>query len=289
MEKIMDDLLVLWKYLCLNNNKSENENKSEEECKCIIGLGSILKLVPEKCAKLYKEGLGKYIIFSGNCGKGTEGIIKTTEAERFKEIAIEEGVPEQAILIEPTATTTYENFKYIKRVLIKNNLNPESFLIVGKPYQERRALAIADIELADKKYEIASHNITFNDYLEYVKKDKDMNIEDVVNEMIGEIRLIRLAPKFGWQSFETIPVKVLQSYHNIIRAGYIKDVYDEGRLEKYNERLRDIQKYNDAFEAFTRACDEKREKGELNKLLDKYGMEFEEKGKEQPDEEEPSL
>ena len=34
------------------------------------------------------------------------------------------------------ATTTYENYKFTQKLLKKNNLNPKSFLIVGKPYQE---------------------------------------------------------------------------------------------------------------------------------------------------------
>lgn len=230
MEKIMNDVSVLWNYLCL-------DKKEIKKSECIIGLGSILKIVPEKCTELYKRDLGKYIIFSGNCGKGTEGIIEKTEAEIFKNIAIEEGVPEESIYTENDATTTYENFKYIKRVLTKNNLNPESFLIVGKPYQERRALAIADIELADKEYNIASHNITVNDYLEIVKKDKNMEVEDFINEMIGEISLLMLIPKYGLQSPQTIPDYVMQCYRNIIEAGYNKYVYQDEELRKYVEGL----------------------------------------------------
>lgn len=50
------DLLKLWNYLCLNTKTKKSE--------CIFGLGSILTLVPQKCAELYKQGLGDYIVFS---------------------------------------------------------------------------------------------------------------------------------------------------------------------------------------------------------------------------------
>lgn len=77
---------------------------------------------------------------------------------------------------------------------------PNSFLIVGKPYQERRASAIAEIEFPNKEITIASYNMTLDDYLEYVKSDKLMKVEDVINEMVGEISLIKIAPVYGLQS-----------------------------------------------------------------------------------------
>ena len=122
-QEIKKDVEVLWNYLCLDNESVKAE--------CIIGLGSILKSIPKKCAELYKKGLGEYIIFTGNCGKGTEGVISKTEAEIFKNIAVQEGVPEDKILIETKATNTYENFRYSMKVLNDNDLHPNSFLIVG--------------------------------------------------------------------------------------------------------------------------------------------------------------
>lgn len=229
MEELMGDLQILWDYLCLNTNLKKSE--------CIIGLGSILTLIPKKCAELYKKELGDYIIFSGNCGKGTKGVISITEAERFKNIAVEEDVPENRILIEPKATTTYENYKYIKKVLATNNLNPNSFLIVGKPYQERRALLIANIELTDRKYEIASLNLTLNDYLDFVKKDEFMNVEDVINEMVGEITLIIKAPKYGLQSKEEIPTKVIDSYNKIVDSGYNKYFYSDDIVKSFKDSM----------------------------------------------------
>ena len=225
MKKIMEDLKVLWDYLYLNKEPKKSE--------CIIGLGSILTLVPKKCAELYKNNLGDYIIFSGNCGKGTEGVISQTEAERFRDIAINEHVPESKVLIEPNATSTYENFKYIKKVLESNNLNPNSFLITCKPYHERRALAIANIELKDKEFEIASIKMTLEEYLDFVKNDKYMNTEDVINEMIGEISLLIKVPQYGLQSKEIIPAEVMKSYNNLVDLGYKKYYYSDDTIKYF--------------------------------------------------------
>lgn len=229
MEELMVDLQILWDYLCLNTKPEKSE--------CIIGLGSILTLIPKKCAELYKKDLGEYIIFSGNCGKGTKGVISITEAERFKNIAIEESIPKNQILIEPDATTTYENYKYIKKVLASNNLNPNSFLIVGKPYQERRALLIANLEFTDKKYEVASFNLSLNDYLDFVKKDEFMKVEDVINEMVGEISLIIKAPKYGLQSEEKLPTKVIDSYNKIVTSGYNKYFYSDDIVKSLKDSI----------------------------------------------------
>lgn len=223
------DLSILWNYLCLNTKLKKSE--------CIIGLGSILTLVPKKCSELFKQDLGDYIIFSGNCGKGTKGIITKTEAERFRDIAMGERVPKDRILIEPEATTTYENYKYIKKLLIDKKLNPNSFLIVGKPYQERRALAIADIELSNQEVTIASYNMTLDDYLEYTKNDKLMKVEDVANEMVGEISLITIAPLYGLQSQQQVPDEVMESYYNLIALGYNKYVYNDEMVKGFKNKM----------------------------------------------------
>ena len=117
-------------------------------------------------------------------------------------------------------------------MLASNNLNPNSFLIVGKPYQEIRALLIANLEFTDKKYEVASFNLSLNDYLDFVKKDEFMKVEDVINEMVGEISLIIKAPKYGLQSEEKLPTKVIDSYNKIVASGYNKYFYSSDDIVK---------------------------------------------------------
>ena len=213
-EYIKNDVNNIWNYLCLKSDIKPAE--------CIIGLGSILDSIPKKCAELYKQGFGKYIVFSGNCGKGTEGVISDTEAEIFKKIAIKEGVPEDKIFTESQATNTYENFKYIKKLLIENNLDPKSFLIVGKPYQERRANAIANIELPNKDFKIASFKMDLTDFLTYVQTNNLMSIDDVINELVAEINIAMLTPKYGLQTKEEIPNNIKESYDNLVKKGYKK-------------------------------------------------------------------
>lgn len=222
--EIKRDIEILWNYLCL---KSEPET-----CECIIGLGSILKSVPQKCAQLYKDGFGEYIIFSGNCGKGTEGVIEKTEAEIFEDIAVEEGVPREKILTEKNATNTYENFKYSLGVLESKNIHPRSFLIVGKPYQERRALNIAQIELKGLKFKVASFFTSLEDFIDYVEKNNLMSLDDVINEVVAEINIGLIAPSYGLQQVDEIPEAVLDCYNRLCQAGYNRYLISEEVIKK---------------------------------------------------------
>lgn len=228
-EEIKKDVEILWEYLCLDVDEIKVE--------CIIGLGSILTNIPKKCAELYKKGLGEYIVFTGNCGKGTEGVISKTEAEIFKELAVKEGVPENKIFIETKATNTYENYKYTKKLLSDNNLEPNSFLIVGKPYQEKRAKAIAEKELINKKFEISCFNIKLDDFMEYVESSNLMTKDDVINEMVGEININKLVPKYGLQTYCELSEKVENSYKKLLSMGYnkyiINDVMVKSLIEKW--------------------------------------------------------
>lgn len=226
--EIKQDIENLWNYLCLKNEPLKSD--------CIIGLGSILKSVPKKCADLYKQGYGDYIIFTGNCGKGTKGIISKTEAEIFKDIAISEGVPEDKILIETEATNTYENFKYSIQVLKENGLSPESFLIVGKPYQERRADCIASIELAKCRFAIAPFLMTFDEFLEYVTANNLMSLDDVINELVGEINICIIAPNYKIQQKSDIPKEVMESYERLCSAGYTRYVVTDFIIQKTIEK-----------------------------------------------------
>lgn len=226
--EIRKDIEILWDYLCLRNEPVKAD--------CIIGLGSILKSVPKKCAALYKQGYGDYIVFTGNCGKGTEGIISKTEAEIFKDIAVLEGVPEDKILIETKATNTYENFKYSMQVLEANNLKPKSFLIVGKPYQERRANCIASVELAKFKFFLASFLVSFNEFIEYVETNNLMSLDDVINELVGEINICIIAPNYGIQQKCDIPKEVIKSYERLCNAGYTRYIVSDTTIQKTIEK-----------------------------------------------------
>lgn len=81
--------------------------------------------------ELYKKGYAKNIIFSS----GYMFIFK--EPLVMKALAVSLGVSEEAIILEDKAKNTYENVKFSKEILDKNNW--DEILLVSSPYHMRRA------------------------------------------------------------------------------------------------------------------------------------------------------
>ena len=87
---------------------------------------------------LYREGKVKTIIFTG----GRSSPEAMSEAAVSRKYALERGVPDTAVLLEESSTTTRENLHNAQQIAAANGL--DSFLIVSTPYHMRRAMSIAD-------------------------------------------------------------------------------------------------------------------------------------------------
>lgn len=82
--------------------------------------------------ELYKKNLAPKIIFSGAAlGDGP------SNAKEMAALARRSGIPDQAIIIDEDAKTTYENAVNTKRILEDNNA--KSIILVTSPYHQRRA------------------------------------------------------------------------------------------------------------------------------------------------------
>ncbi|MCL5277462.1 MAG: YdcF family protein [Deltaproteobacteria bacterium] len=88
----------------------------------------------QKAVELYREGYSRYIIFTGY---GTAG----DSAEFLSKIAVHYGIPRSAIIIEPYARSTYENFSFSMPMIMKHGF--KSILIVTSPYHQLRAYLVA--------------------------------------------------------------------------------------------------------------------------------------------------
>lgn len=231
-QEIRRQVIELLKYLMLGQEYQKSDG--------ILGLGSIDFNVAKMCADLYLKGYGDYIIFTGNCGKGTTGVINKTEAEIFKNIAVKEGVPEDKIFLEKEATNTYENYVYSDKVIKNNNLTSNSLIVVQKPYVERRSTAIKEIFYQNRKCFITSPKMDINNFEEYYKDNEFTNIELIINEIVAEINIIELAPKYDLQSYQMIPDKVKQIYNNLVKAGYNKYLITEEKANEFKNKLKNI-------------------------------------------------
>ena len=210
-------------------------NQKIEKCDVIIGCGCSDLTVPIRCSELYKAGVAPKILFTGSFGKITKYKFNKTEAELFKDIAIKNGVPENDIIIENKSTNTGDNFRFGRKVLDEKSIKYDRVLIVPHPFSERRTLSSAKTILNDKTLFITSPRISFNDFINQLKKEDDLE-KNRINIIIGDIQRLVLYPQFGWQTENILPDDVIKAYNYIKSRGYTKYLINENEYKKCVEK-----------------------------------------------------
>ena len=206
-EKTLDLARKLWDY--------HHVNHTLEKADCILVLGSHDTRVADRAAELYLGGWAPIVIFSGGLGRLTEGMWTESEADLFAKIAVEKGVPKEVILIENKSTNTGENILFTQKLLKENNLDPHSFIVVQKPYMERRSFATFKKHWPDKRLIVTSPQISFEDYA-----TDEIPLEQVINIMVGDFQRIKLYAEKGFQVYQEIPEDAWDAYEQLISLGY---------------------------------------------------------------------
>ncbi|KAG6358065.1 hypothetical protein INS49_013949 [Diaporthe citri] len=195
-------------------------------CLCSLDLR-----VAHRAAQLHLDGYGRYLIFSGGAGKLTENRFTKPEAEVFADIARAKGVPEEAIIVEPRSTNTGENVRFThallrQRGLLEGEGRIRNFILVQKPYMERRTYAtfmkqwpgINRTDIADDekvKFSVTSPQLEFSEY-----PDEGNPRGLVINIMVGDLIRIRDYPAKGYQIEQPIPGDVWEAGQRLIEAGF---------------------------------------------------------------------
>jgi uncharacterized SAM-binding protein YcdF (DUF218 family) len=203
----------VWRYHLMNHRLVKAD--------AILVLCSHDKLVAERGAQLFLEGWAPLLILSGGLGAITKTIWSEPEADQFARIALEMGVPEGKILVENRSTNTGENVLFTKQLLVEKGLSPQSFILVQKPYMERRSYATFRQMWPEKDIVVTSPQVTFDDYLEHYSNE-ELSREDVISIMVGDLQRIRLYPDRGFQIPQRIPDDVWAAYEQLVKAGYDK-------------------------------------------------------------------
>ena len=197
-------------------------NHTVEKAEFILVLGSHDLRVADRATELYFEGWAPRIIFSGGLGNFTKEMWTETEADKFAAIAIKMGVPKESILVENKSTNTGENILFIQQLLAQKNLDPQSFIVVQKPYMERRSYATFKKHWPDKKLIVTSPQISFEDY-----PTKEIPLERVINIMVGDLQRIIIYPAKGFQVYQEVPPDVRDAYEQLIALGFNKHMMRE--------------------------------------------------------------
>lgn len=196
-------------------------NHQLEKADAILVLCSHDKRVAERGAQLFLEGWAPLLIFSGGLGAITRGMWNEPEADQFAKIALSMGVPEEKMLVENRSTNTGENVLFTRRLLAEEKINPERFILVQKPYMERRSYATFRKLWSEKESLVTSPQISFDEYLERYT-NPELSSDDVISIMVGDLQRIKVYPEKGFQIYQEIPEDVWAAYEELIRVGYDK-------------------------------------------------------------------
>jgi len=199
----------LWDYHHVNHQLKKSD--------CILALGSHDLRVADRAAELYLEGWAPLVIMSGGLGNLTQDMWTVPEADQFAEIAVKRGVPADVILVENQSTNTGENILFTQRLLKKKGLEPHSFIVVQKPYMERRSYATFKKHWPDKELMVTSPQMTMMDYA-----TDEIPLEKVINIMAGDLQRIKLYPAKGFQIHQDIPPEVWNAYQQLVAMGFDK-------------------------------------------------------------------
>jgi uncharacterized SAM-binding protein YcdF (DUF218 family) len=175
--------------------------------------------VAERGAQLFLDGWAPLLMFTGGLGSITKHLWSDPEADRFARIAIGMGVPEDRILIENRSTNTGENVAFTRELLRSRGLDPSSFILVQKPYMERRTFATFRQVWPEKSVRVTSPQISMHDYLTRYSH-QSLSVEDVISIMVGDLQRIREYPARGFQIPQEIPADVWHAYDQLVAAGF---------------------------------------------------------------------
>jgi uncharacterized SAM-binding protein YcdF (DUF218 family) len=203
----------LWDYHHMNHGL--------ERAEVILVLCSHDTAVAERGARLYLEGWAPLLVFSGGLGGITKNLWSVPEAELFAGIARGLGVPDADIVVETRSTNTGENVQFTRKLLAGRGLEPQSLILVQKPYMERRTYATFKNYWPGPRVFVTSPQVSFAEYLEHYSNSA-LTEDDVVGIMVGDLQRLRVYPAKGFQIPQEIPADVWAAYEELVRAGYDK-------------------------------------------------------------------
>jgi len=197
----------VWDYQLLNQEVKNSD--------CIFVLCSYDLRVADRAAELYNNGFAPLLIFSGKEGAVTKGLWKKSEAEEFALRAMELGVPKDAIIIENEATNTGENVLFTKKLLAEKGIDPKSFILVQKPFMERRVFATFKKLWPEKEFCVTSPLISFEQ-----SPTEGFLMERMIEIMVGDLQRIKIYPQKGFQIYQEIPEDVWEAFERLVELGF---------------------------------------------------------------------
>ena len=206
-EEILNQARLIWDYHLMHHELKKSG--------CILVLGSHDTRVAVRGAQLFLDGWAPILVMSGGLGRLTKNSWTEAEADCFARIARNMGVPAEAMLVENRSTNTGENIQFTRALLQQHQLDPNDFILVQKPYMERRSFATFKKRWPEKDVRVTSPQISFDDY-----PAGEMTLEKMIGIMVGDLQRIKIYPEKGFQIEQHIPEDVWKAFEFLVAAGY---------------------------------------------------------------------
>jgi uncharacterized SAM-binding protein YcdF (DUF218 family) len=204
---------TLWNYHHMNHELTRAD--------AIFLLCSHDTAVARRGAELFLAGWAPLLIVSGGLGAITRQLWQVPEADQFAAIAIEMGVPRDRILIENRSANTGENVLFTKQLLADRGIELQRFILVQKPYMERRSYATFKRHWPEKDVVVTSPQVSFDEYLDGYS-NRALSSDDVIAIIVGDLQRIRVYAAKGFQIAQDIPDDVWEAFEELVAAGYTR-------------------------------------------------------------------
>ena len=207
----LEPLQVIWDYLGMHQIPGKAD--------VIVGFGNFNTNIARRAAELYHQGLAPVVLFTGGLGRNTEGLLPEPEAVRFARVAMECGVPEGSILMEPDSTNTAENILFTRRLLEEKGIAHDRILGVHQPFMERRITAAMGVYWPEQAFSVTSPQTSVADYLADAKK-QGVTENAAVSVIVGDFQRMDLYAKKGYQVPQHIPEEAWTAFHQLVKMGF---------------------------------------------------------------------
>lgn len=202
-----EDAQAIWDYHQMHHEP--------RPCSVAVGLGSHDLGVADTTVDLYRRGLAPLIVFTGSTSPTTREQMPRGEAVHYRERALELGVPDSAILVEPNARNTGDNISFSRALLEENDIDVKSALLVSKPYEERRAYATARKLWPEVEIVSASTPMTLTDYVDSIG-----DARRVIDMLVGALQRLLIYPEQGFVVALPVPDGVMRAYDRLRNEGF---------------------------------------------------------------------
>ena len=210
-DAVREDLQTLWDWMGMGMTPGPAD--------VIAAYGCYDEQIPLRAAELHRAGYAPWVVFSGGLGRNTEGIFRSSEAERFAAIAVKAGLPEASLILEDKSTNSAENLLFTQALLAERGIPARHVLAVHKPYMERRLYAAAAVYWPQARFTVTSPQVTVEEHIRAAQA-VGMTERGVIETVAGDVQRMDLYAQKGYQIPQPAPPPVLAAYARLIAAGY---------------------------------------------------------------------